>query len=111
MDYAVNSQYDGGIGVQTGSSSKLFTLLTALEQGVPFGFPQTVTTPATVTGYTNCAGRSPTGPYSLVNDSPGGEGRVHPVHGHHPVGERVLRHAGAEGRPVQRGQDRDGHRG
>ncbi len=72
-DYAVNSKYDGGVGVQTGSSSKLFTLITALEQGVPFGFPQKVTTPATLTGYTNCK-NEPTGPYSLVNDSPSEKG-------------------------------------
>ena len=73
-DYAVNSQYHGGIGVQTGSSSKLFTLLTALEQGVPFGFPQTVQTPATLTGYTNCKGQPIVNPYTLVNDSPGEKG-------------------------------------
>ena len=73
QNYAVNSQYDGGVGVQTGSSSKLFTLLTALEQGVPFGFPQTVPAATTLTGYTNCAGQ-PTGPYSLVNDSPSEKG-------------------------------------
>jgi membrane peptidoglycan carboxypeptidase len=72
-DYAVNSQYDGGVGVQTGSSSKLFTLVTALEQGVPFGFPQTVPASATLTGYTDCAG-GPTGPYTLVNDSPSEKG-------------------------------------
>jgi len=36
VDYAVNRQYGGADGVQTGSSSKLFTLLTALKQGVPF---------------------------------------------------------------------------
>ncbi len=72
-DFAVNSKYDGGVGVQTGSSSKLFTLITALEQGVPFGFPQTVQTPATLTGYTNCAG-APTGPYQLINDSPSEKG-------------------------------------
>ena len=47
--------------MQTGSSSKLFTLITALEQGVPFGFPQTVPAAATLTGYTNCKGE-PTGP-------------------------------------------------
>ena len=35
-------QYGGGAGVQTGSSSKLFTLMTALEQGMPFGFQLTV---------------------------------------------------------------------
>src|SRR6202035_3932062 len=31
VDYAVNSQYGGGAGVQTGSSSKLFTFITAIE--------------------------------------------------------------------------------
>ncbi|HEY9242696.1 MAG TPA: transglycosylase domain-containing protein [Streptosporangiaceae bacterium] len=72
-DYAVNSQYDGGVGVQTGSSSKLFTLITALEQGVPFGFAQNVPAAADLTGYTNCAG-APTGPYHLINDSPSEKG-------------------------------------
>jgi len=72
-DYAVNSPYDGGVGVQTGSSSKLFTLVTALEQGVPFGFVQKVSTPATLTGYTDCKGQ-PTGAYHLINDSPGEKG-------------------------------------
>jgi membrane peptidoglycan carboxypeptidase len=73
QSYAVNSKYDGGVGVQTGSSSKLFTLITALEQGVPFGFPQTVPASTTLTGYTDCAG-GPTGPYSLINDSPSEKG-------------------------------------
>ena len=62
VDYAVNTQYGGGAGVQTGSSSKLFTLITALEQGVPFGFQLTVPGTQTVSGYTNCAG-APTGYY------------------------------------------------
>jgi membrane peptidoglycan carboxypeptidase len=57
VDYAVNSQYGGIDGVQTGSSSKLFTLITALEQGVPFGFTLTVPGSTTVTGYTTCAGQ------------------------------------------------------
>ena len=56
VDYAVNSQYGGGAGVQTGSSSKLFTLITALEKGVPFGFQATVPGSETVGGFTNCAG-------------------------------------------------------
>jgi membrane peptidoglycan carboxypeptidase len=73
VDYAVNTPYDGGVGVQTGSSSKLFTLLTALEQGVPFGFPQTVPAATTLTGFTNCKGE-PTGPYKLINDSPSEKG-------------------------------------
>src|SRR5712691_860926 len=38
IDYAVDSPYNGGAGVQTGSSSKVFTLVAALKQGIPFGF-------------------------------------------------------------------------
>lgn len=71
IDYAVNSQYGGGAGVQTGSSSKLFTLVTALEQGVPFGFQLTVPGSQTVNGYTNCAG-DPTSPFKVTNaEGPG----------------------------------------
>jgi membrane peptidoglycan carboxypeptidase len=62
VDYAVNSQYGGGAGVQTGSSSKLFTLITALEAGVQFGFQLTVPGTDVVSGFTNCAGQ-PTGTY------------------------------------------------
>jgi membrane peptidoglycan carboxypeptidase len=56
VDYAVPTQYGGGNGVQTGSSSKLFTLITALQQGVPFGFQATVPGSTTISGYTNCNG-------------------------------------------------------
>jgi len=57
IDYAVNSQYGGADGVQTGSSSKLFTLITALEQGIPFGFQLTVPGQDTIGGYYNCKGQ------------------------------------------------------
>ena len=62
IDYAVNTAYGGSTGVQTGSSSKLFTLITALKQGTPFGFSCTVPGSTTVTGYTNCQG-GPAGVY------------------------------------------------
>jgi membrane peptidoglycan carboxypeptidase len=62
VNYAVNSAYGGAAGVQTGSSSKLFTLITALKQGVPFGFQLTVPGSTTVGGYYNCKGQ-PTGSY------------------------------------------------
>jgi membrane peptidoglycan carboxypeptidase len=62
IDYAVNSQYGGSAGVQTGSSSKLFTLITALKQGIPFGMQATVPGTATVGTYYNCKGQ-PTGYY------------------------------------------------
>ena len=71
IDYAVNSQYGGAAGVQTGSSSKLFTLITALEHGLNFGFQLTVPGTDTVTGYTNCAG-DPVGQFKVANsEGPG----------------------------------------
>ncbi len=57
INYAVDTPYGGLNGVQTGSSSKLFTLVTALEQNIPFGFTLTVPGQTTVTGFTNCEGQ------------------------------------------------------
>jgi membrane peptidoglycan carboxypeptidase len=73
IDYAVNSQYGGSpSGVQTGSSSKLFTIITALEQGVPFGFQLTVPGQQSLTGYTNCQGQPITNPFNVGNaEGPG----------------------------------------
>jgi membrane peptidoglycan carboxypeptidase len=65
IDYAVNTEYGGSSGVQTGSSSKLFTLITALNQGIPFGYTQTVPGSTTLTGYTNCQG-APAGYYNGI---------------------------------------------
>jgi membrane peptidoglycan carboxypeptidase len=75
VDYAVDSEYNGGPdGVQTGSSSKLFTLLTALEQGVPFGYVETVPAgPVTLSGFSSCAGDPAVYP-NLINDSPSEKG-------------------------------------
>ncbi len=58
IDYAVNSPYNGGAGVQTGSSSKLFTLVTALKQGLPFGHTIKVKAPATVGPFPTCDGQT-----------------------------------------------------
>jgi membrane peptidoglycan carboxypeptidase len=68
INYAVDSNYGGGQGVQTGSSSKLFTLVTALEQNIPFGFTATVPDSTTVQGYTNCAGQPLTQGFPVAND-------------------------------------------
>jgi membrane peptidoglycan carboxypeptidase len=67
VNYAVNTQYGGVSGVQTGSSSKLFTLITALAQGVPFGSTKTVPYSTTINGFTNCQG----GPAGVTNGVPG----------------------------------------
>jgi membrane peptidoglycan carboxypeptidase len=74
IDYAATTPYDGGsIGVQTGSSSKLFTLVTALEQGIPFGFSMKAPNSADDTGYYNCNGQS-AGSFKVVNASAGDAG-------------------------------------
>ena len=66
IDYAVNTAYGGSSnGVQTGSSSKLFTLVTALSQGLPFGFTMSVPGSTTINGYTNCQG-GPAGNYNGI---------------------------------------------
>jgi membrane peptidoglycan carboxypeptidase len=59
VDYAVETQYDGSTnGVQTGSSSKLFTLVTALKAGVPFGFNLAWQSPDAVGPYVDCRGNT-----------------------------------------------------
>jgi membrane peptidoglycan carboxypeptidase len=73
IDYAADTAQDGGAGVQTGSSSKLFTLITALKQGIPFGFRLSVTSPADVGPYQNCHGQS-AGTFAVANDEGAGHG-------------------------------------
>jgi membrane peptidoglycan carboxypeptidase len=80
IDYAVGTAYGGGSGVQTGSSSKLFTLITALNQHYQFGYTETVPYSQTVTGYTDCSGnlagydKGQQGAWSVVNASNGDHG-------------------------------------
>ena len=78
VDYAVDSKYDGGAGVQTGSSSKLFTLITALKQGIQFGFHLNVHNNMTVGGFTDCHGRY-INPFTVRN-ADGNEGGGIPLY-------------------------------
>ena len=68
INYAVDTNYGGGQGIQTGSSSKLFTLVTALEQNTPFGYTATVPDNTTVQGFTNCKGQPLTQGFPVQND-------------------------------------------
>jgi membrane peptidoglycan carboxypeptidase len=74
IDYAVDTPDNGGIGVQTGSSSKLFTLLTALKHGIPFGFSLHIVSPSVIGGYYNCKGQS-AGVFPVTNAEGSGKGR------------------------------------
>ncbi|MBO0775325.1 MAG: penicillin-binding protein, partial [Actinobacteria bacterium] len=67
VNYAVGPQYHGGYGVQIGSTGKVYTMVAALEQGVPFGYSRTVGYRTTVSGFTNCEGQ-PTHPWHVHND-------------------------------------------
>jgi len=73
IDYAVDTPQDGGLGVQTGSSSKLFTLITALKRSMPFGFSLAASSPAVVRPYYNCS-RRPTGSFPVANAEGAGHG-------------------------------------
>jgi len=73
IDYAVDTPQDGGLGVQSGSSSKLFTLITALKRGIPFGYNMSVSSPAVVRHYYNCS-RKPAGSFPVANAEGGGHG-------------------------------------
>ena len=74
VDYAVGPQYDGTAdGVQIGSTGKVYTMVAALEQGIPFGYSKTVPFQATVGPYTSCSGQY-VAPWNVHNDEsePGG---------------------------------------
>jgi membrane peptidoglycan carboxypeptidase len=73
IDYAVDTPQDGGLGVQSGSASKLFTLITALKHGVPFGYSRTVSSPAVIRPYYNCNGK-PAGSFPVANAEGAGHG-------------------------------------
>ena len=78
VDYAVDTKYDGGAGVQTGSSSKLFTLITALKQGLQFGFNLKVHDNMTVGGFSDCHGNF-VNPFTVSN-ADGNEGGKIPLY-------------------------------
>jgi len=69
IDYAVNSPYDGGVGVQTGSSSKLFTLVTALKLGLTYSYHLRVHSGMTTGASTDCHG-IPVPAYPVANADP-----------------------------------------
>ncbi len=73
VDYAVDTAQNGSIGLQTGSASKLFTLITALKHDIPFGYKLPITSPSVIGPYHNCS-RSPTAPFHVANAEGAGHG-------------------------------------
>jgi membrane peptidoglycan carboxypeptidase len=56
-NYAVGPQYNGSYGMQIGSTGKVYTMVAALLQDIPFGYSMNVPYSTSVTGYTNCKGQ------------------------------------------------------
>lgn len=79
VDYAVNTEFGGSAGVQAGSSAKVFTLVTALEKGLPFGYHLRVTSPATVGPYYNCHGGY-VPPFNVINAEGPQEARTYTLY-------------------------------
>lgn len=71
-NYNVNASMGGTVGMQAGSTFKIFTLAAAIKQGItPY---TTIAAPysRTFTGFTNCATGAPFPPFTVHNDAGGG---------------------------------------
>jgi membrane peptidoglycan carboxypeptidase len=74
VNYAVGPKYNGTAdGVQIGSTGKVYTMVAALQQGIPFGYSKTVPASATVGPFYSCTGQY-VNPWPVQNDEsePGG---------------------------------------
>jgi membrane peptidoglycan carboxypeptidase len=73
INFAADASHGASIGMQAGSTFKVFTLAAALEEGMPFG--QRLVAPARFrpTGYRNCKGQR-VGDTTLLRNSADGEG-------------------------------------
>ena len=83
-------------------------MVTALLQGIPFGFSMSTPQSTTVSGYSNCkggpAGEGDAGPgsWTLHNDESEGGGTPHALYGHDLLDQHVLRPPRAEGGSLRR---------
>ncbi len=70
LNYNVSKAYTG-IGMQAGSTFKVFTLAAAIEQGIPISEPIFAPARVPTTGYTNCDGKSIDDKTATVGNSEG----------------------------------------
>ena len=73
VDFATDTDHGSSLGMQAGSTFKIFTLAAALEQGMPFGARLSAPNEFEATGYTDCKGR-PVGDTTLLGNAADGEG-------------------------------------
>ncbi|WP_345434355.1 penicillin-binding protein [Actinoallomurus vinaceus] len=75
VNFAADSDHGTSIGMQAGSTFKIFTLAAALDQGMPFGHRLEAPDHYTPTGFRDCDGRSVSSNESLGNAADGEGGR------------------------------------
>jgi membrane peptidoglycan carboxypeptidase len=74
IDFAADSDHGGSIGMPSGSTFKIFTLATALDQGMPFGTQLYAPNDFTPTGFRDCAGKNVSDPNADLHNAGDGEG-------------------------------------
>jgi membrane peptidoglycan carboxypeptidase len=67
VNYATDQAYGGSTGFQSGSTFKVFTLATALEEGVPLGLRINSPSHISVHGFQNCDTGATYPPYPVSN--------------------------------------------
>ncbi len=73
VNFAADSDHGTSIGMQAGSTFKVFTLAAALDKGMAFGHRLSAPDRFTATGFKNCAGK-PAGSNDSLRNSADGEG-------------------------------------
>ncbi|MEV4255142.1 transglycosylase domain-containing protein [Spirillospora sp. NPDC049652] len=73
INFAADADHGASIGMQSGSTFKVFTLAAALQDDMPFGAMLDAPTSFTPTGYRNCDGRR-VGDHTELRNSADGEG-------------------------------------
>ncbi|WP_329519551.1 transglycosylase domain-containing protein [Spirillospora sp. NBC_01491] len=74
INFAADASHGSSIGMQSGSTFKVFTLAAALEQGMPFGTRLMAPRGFTPVGYRDCDGRRVGDPGASLRNSADGEG-------------------------------------
>ncbi len=76
VNFAADSDHGTSIGMQAGSTFKVFTLAAALDKGIPFGRRLLAPDHYTPTGFRDCDGRSVSSTQQLGNAADGEGGRT-----------------------------------
>ena len=74
INFAADADHGASLGMQAGSTFKIFTLATALERGIPFGAKMWAPNRFVPTGFNNCSGHDVGDPSAALGNAGDGEG-------------------------------------